>query len=97
MTPRVSNGNQSSSNLSRSMSRASVRTDYRSGDDEDASKKKDHAYAAVFDERVIHRLEQDNHAMAKLTLSEFEDIKWPNDFPSIVCDFIQQLTEMSIE
>jgi len=79
------------------MSRTSIRTDYRSGDDDDASKKKDHPYAAVFNQKVIHRLEQDNHAMAKLTLSEFEDIKWPNEFPSIICDVIEQLTEMSIE
>lgn len=35
--------------------------------------------------------------MARLTLAEFEDIKWPNEFPSIVCDVIEYITEMSIE
>ena len=38
-----------------------------------------------------------DHAIAKLSIAEFEEIKWPNEFPSIICDIIEYLTELSIE
>jgi hypothetical protein len=41
------------------MSRTSIRSEYRSGDDEETQKKKDHPYSAVYNPKVISRLEQD--------------------------------------
>lgn len=65
--------------------------------DETKEKRKLHPYDNIFGKKVNNLILKNDHAIAKLSLYEFEEIKWPNEFPSIICDIIEYLTEINIE
>lgn len=82
-----------------SQSRTSFAGSNFGGSDKDYSqekKAKKHPYDTVFGKRVNNKIREVDHAIAKISVKEFEDIQWPSLFPSIICDIIEYLTELSI-
>jgi hypothetical protein len=81
--------------LSRNPSRTSVVSD--AGDDYFLPKARANPYDTVFRKNVNAKMSETKHATAGLTLADFEEIKWPYDFPNIVIDIIEYLTEFNVE
>lgn len=100
MTSKNDFATHSSGVLSMSQSRTSLMGGNSTAGDEDSDdlkeRRKAHPYDTVFGKRVNSSILKNDHAIAKISLYEFEDIKWPNEFPSIICDIIEYLTELSI-
>jgi len=66
------------------------------GEDSEEEVKKQHPYDSIFGKKVNTRILEKDVAVAKLSLAEFQEIVWPNKFPSIIIDIIEYLTLLSI-
>jgi len=94
-TPRSNSMHSGGGGLSRNPSRTSVVSD--GGDDYFLPKARANPYDTVFRKNVNAKMSETKHATAGLTLADFEEIKWPYDFPNIVIDIIEYLTEINVE
>jgi hypothetical protein len=54
-------------------------------------------YDSVFRNNVALKLKDSKAAITSLSSVEFAEIKWPNEYPSIVSDIFEYLTDINLE
>lgn len=94
-TPRSPRSQSGASGMSRNPSNHSNTSE--NGENFLPSKPRTNAYESVFRKKVVDKMTESKHATASLSLADFEEIKWPMEFPHIILDILEYLTEIDVE